>query len=235
MIPLKNLAPRYSFPFVTLALIAINTAVFFYQISLSPSGQQHLVETYGLVPHTLQLALADRTPLLPALSPIFTSMFLHAGWFHIIGNMWFLWVFGADVEDRFGHLTYLVVYLICGIGSALTQTYFTWGSRLPEVGASGAIAGVLGAYMLFFPTTRILTLVPLFIIWFTARIPAFVFVGIWFVVQFLSGVSSLNTTGHAATSAGGIAWWAHVGGFIFGFLLAIPKRIQRPAYYRPRV
>jgi membrane associated rhomboid family serine protease len=234
MIPLKSLAPRYSFPFVTLALIAANVAVFFYQISLSPSGQEQLVLTYGLVPHNLQLGLSGQIPLLPALIPIFTSMFLHAGWLHIIGNMWFLWVFGADVEDRFGHFTYLGVYFICGIGSALTQTYFTWGSRLPEVGASGAIAGVLGAFMLFFPTTPVLTLIPLFIIWFTARIPAFVFVGIWFAVQFLSGVNSLNTTGHAAANTGGVAWWAHVGGFILGFLLAIPKRIERPAYYRPR-
>jgi len=232
MIPLKSLNLRYSFPAITLFLIAINAVVFFHQVSLSPAAQQSFIQTYGLVPHTLQLALLGRAPLLAALIPVFTSMFLHAGWLHIIGNMWFLWIFGADVEDRLGHFSYLGFYLLCGLGSALTQTFFTWGSHLPEVGASGAIAGVLGAFMLFFPTSPILTLIPLFIFWFTARIPAFVFVGLWFIVQFLSGINALNA-GPAVSNAGGVAWWAHVGGFILGFLLAIPKRIRGPKYYHP--
>jgi membrane associated rhomboid family serine protease len=216
MIPLKDLNPRRSFPYMTLLLIAVNIAVFAHQLTLSPVAGEAFVKTYGLVPSRVELALdGHRYSLFQALWPFFTSMFLHGGFLHIIGNMWFLWIFGDNVEDQFGHFGYLLFYLVCGIGSGVTQTMFSWGSHIPAIGASGAISGVLGAYLLYFPRARILTLIPLFIIFFTARIPAMVFIGLWFVLQFLSGLGSLG-----GASTGGIAVWAHVGGFLLGLLLA---------------
>jgi rhomboid family protein len=230
MIPLKNLNPRSSMPFVTFGLIAVNVLVFIYQLTLSPHAAERFIFTYGVVPRNLQIALGGgHVGLFDALLPFFTSMFLHGGWLHIIGNMWFLWIFGPDVEDRLGHFWYLGFYLICGIGSGVAQAGFSWGTRIPAIGASGAISGVLGAFILFYPASKILTLVPLFIIWFTARLPAWIFIALWFVVQFFSGVSSLGATGAAA--AGGVAWWAHVGGFLLGIILALPKRPRRPNYY----
>jgi membrane associated rhomboid family serine protease len=227
MIPLKNLSPRTAFPAITLALIIANVLVFIYQITLPQRGFTLFVNTYGMIPARAQMALAGhRYTLAQGFVPLFTSMFIHGGFLHIIGNMWFLWIFGGQVEDRLGHLPYLLFYLVCGLGSGITQLVFDWGSKVPAIGASGAISGVLGAYALFFPSSRILTLIPLFIIWFTARIPAIVFIGLWFVVQFLSGIGSLG-----AASAGGVAWWAHIGGFLLGIFLAQGKRPKRPAYY----
>jgi membrane associated rhomboid family serine protease len=133
--------------------------------------------------------------------------------------MWFLWIFGANVEDRMGPIAYLLFYTVCGVGSSVAQTLFSWGSHIPSLGASGAISGVLGAYIVFFPSSQISTLITLFILWFRARIPALVFIGLWFLMQFLSGVGSLGTTGAAAS--GGVAWWAHVGGFLLGVLIAL--------------
>lgn len=158
-------------------------------------------------------------------------MFLHAGILHILGNMWFLWIFGGNVEDRMGALPYLFFYLLCGIGSSVAQMAFSWGSPIPSLGASGAISGVLGAYIVLFPGSRILTLVPLFIIWFTARIPAVVFIGLWFLMQFLSGIGSLGAAGPSRT--GGVAWWAHIGGFLLGVLLAraVSGRKVSASYY----
>ena len=221
MIPLKDMTPRRSAPVMTLLLIAANTAAFFYQISLSPKAAEALVNTYGLVPQRIQYALAGthHVTLAQALVPLFTCMFLHGGWMHIIGNMWFLWIFGGNVEDRLGSFPYLLFYLVCGLASGISQVLFSWGSRIPSLGASGAISGVLGAYVVFFPGSRILTLVPLFIIWFLARIPAFVFILLWFAVQFLSGLGSLG-----AVNSGGVAWWAHVGGFVIGALIAVATK-----------
>src|SRR5215469_11681223 len=152
MIPLKNLDPRRSFPIITLILIAVNVLVFVHQLSLPPRVADAFVSQYGLVPAKISLALAGRHyTLLDALLPLFTCMFLHGGFLHIIGNMWFLWIFGANVEDRLGPLPYLLFYLICGVGSGATQVAFSWGSRVPSIGASGAISGVLGAFIVFFP------------------------------------------------------------------------------------
>lgn len=216
MIPLKDMTPRRSVPVVTLLLIAANVVVFLHQITLPPAAGDAFIRTYALVPSKISLALAGRHyTLAQALVPLFTCMFLHGGFLHILGNMWFLWIFGGNVEDRFGSFVYLLFYLVCGIGSSVSQLLFSWGSHIPSLGASGAISGVLGAYIVFFPGSRILTLIPLFIIWFTARIPAVIFIGLWFLAQFLSGLSSLG----AATS-GGVAWWAHVGGFSIGVFLA---------------
>ncbi len=228
MIPLKDLQPRRSAPIVTLLLIAANILVFLYQASLPARPADAFMNAYAVVPARFSMALAGshHYTLAQALVPLVTSMFLHAGWLHILGNMWFLWIFGANVEDRMGHISYLLFYLICGIGSGIAQTAFSWGSHVPALGASGAIAGVLGAYIIYFPASRILTLVPLFIIWFMARVPAWVFIGLWFIIQFLSGVSSLG-----ARSMGGVAWWAHVGGFLLGLALArfFETTSKRPA------
>lgn len=228
MIPLKDMTPRRSFPIVTLLLIAANVIVFVHQITLPHAASEAFIRTYALTPSHIQLALEGHryTPL-EAFLPLFTCMFLHGGFLHIIGNMLFLWVFGGNVEDRFGPFGYLLFYLVCGIASGLTQVVFSWGSHIPSLGASGAISGVLGAYIVFFPRARILTLVPLLIIFFTVRIPAAVFIGLWFVMNFLSGVISLG-----ALNTGGVAWWAHVGGFLLGALIAGFTRLvsRAPAY-----
>jgi membrane associated rhomboid family serine protease len=231
LIPLKDLTPRRSFPIITLLLILINVVIFIYQIRLPDHAAQIFVNTYAVIPAKIQLALAGhRYTLTQALLPLFTCMFLHAGWLHIIGNMWFLWIFGANVEDRMGPLAYLIFYLLCGVGSSIAQTAFSWGSHIPALGASGAISGVLGAYIVFFPTSQIYTLVTLFIIWFRARIPAIVFIGLWFVLQALSAFGSLGGAGRV--EEGGVAWWAHIGGFALGLLLAkiIPWRNPRISY-----
>jgi membrane associated rhomboid family serine protease len=232
MIPLKDMTPRRSVPVVTLVLIVVNVVIFLYQVSLPPDQAASFVRIYGLVPAKIQLALAGKHySLADALIPLLTCMFLHGGWLHIIGNMWFLWIFGANVEDRLGAIGYLFFYLVGGIASGMMQVIFSWGSHLPSIGASGAISGILGAYIVFFPSSRILTLVPLFVIWFTWQIPALVFIGLWFVMQFLSGVSSLSDP--RAASLGGVAWWAHIGGFLTGMLLArIIKAVgRRPVYH----
>ena len=228
MIPLKNLRPRTHFPAVTLALIVINFIVFFYQLTLDPRALQSFIMTYSMIPARAQLALAhSQYTLAQGFLPLFTSMFLHGGWLHIIGNMWFLWLFGPNVEDRLGHLPYLGFYLVCGLGAGIAQMLFSLGSTIPGLGASGAIAGVLGAYVVFFPSSRILTLVTLFFWWFFARLPAVLFIGLWFAVQFLSGIGSLGSA-----QAGGVAWWAHVGGFLLGMLLVSGmRRNQSESYY----
>jgi hypothetical protein len=219
MIPLKNMMARRSVPIVTILLVVVNVIVFFHQITLSNAANEAFIRTYGVVPLKMHLALEGRHyTLIEAFLPLFTCMFLHGGFLHILGNMWFLWIFGGAVEDRLGPLPYLLFYLVCGVGSGLAQAIFSWGSSIPSIGASGAISGLLGAYVVFFPASRILTLVPLFVFFFTAQIPAIVFIGLWFLIQFLSGVSALNAS-HAA-SLGGVAWWAHVGGFVLGVLLA---------------
>jgi membrane associated rhomboid family serine protease len=215
LIPLKNLDPRRSFPVVTLLLVIVNVMVFLHQLSLPPKAADVFVHAYGLIPAKISLALAGkRYSLEGAFIPLFTCMFLHGSFWHIVGNMWFLWIFGANVEDRLGSIPYLFFYLMCGIGSGLSQVLFSWGSNVPSIGASGAISGVLGAFIVFFPGSRILTLVILFIL----PVPALVFIGLWFVVQFLSGVESLGLP--ASANMGGVAWWAHIGGFLLGVLFA---------------
>lgn len=222
MIPLKDDAPRDSFPFVTLLLIAINCLIFFYQVSLGPRMDQRLVVRYGMVPSRLEAAVTTaNVPLNTAIVPFFTSMFLHSGWLHLIGNMWFLWIFGDNVEDVFGHFGYLIFYLTCGIFAGITHTFFNWGSHIPAIGASGAIAGVMGAYIVLFPRAHVFTLLPLIIFFFTVQMPAWVILTYWFVLQFITGVGSLGVN-----TAGGVAVWAHVGGFALGAIIAY--LIRRP-------
>ncbi|HET9402375.1 MAG TPA: rhomboid family intramembrane serine protease [Candidatus Acidoferrales bacterium] len=228
MIPLKDDTPRYSVPVVTVLLIVVNTLVFFYQLSLGPRAGNRLVMLYGMVPARVEVALGGHSsiPIGTALEPYFTSMFLHGGWLHLIGNMLFLWIFGDNIEDAFGHFGYLIFYLSCGIFAGIVHTFFNWGSRMPAIGASGAIAGVMGAYIVFYPRAQVLTLVPLIIFFFTVRLPALLILGYWFVLQFLSGIGSLGVE-----QAGGVAVWAHVGGFLMGMLVAFI--VHRPVRPRP--
>ncbi len=230
MIPLKSDNPRTSPAVVTLVLITLNILIFLYQFSLGPKAGQRLVNAYGLIPARAELLVTPAahgkpTTLPQVLLPLVTSMFLHGGWLHVLGNMLFLWVFGGSVEDRLGHFSYFFFYMVCGVGSGLFDTIVSWGSKIPTIGASGAISGVMGAYIVLFPKTRILTLIPIFIIFWTVRLPAFLLLGYWFVLQFLSGVGSLGVT-----DQGGVAWWAHVGGFLLGGLLVLGHREPR---YRP--
>jgi hypothetical protein len=216
MIPLRDANPSQSVPIVTLALIALNCLVFFYELALPPAGLEQLVFTFGMVPaKVMAFPTNPNVGLLDATVPFLTSMFLHAGWLHLIGNMWFLWIFGDNVEDYVGHLRFLLFYLLCGLAAAVVHLVFNLSSTIPTVGASGAIAGVLGAYLLLFPGARILTLVPFFLVWVT-ELPAYVILIYWFVLQVLQGtMTSLAEAG----PAGGVAWWAHVGGFVAGLAL----------------
>ena len=227
MIPLQDLTPRRSFPVVTLLLILANTLVFFYQISLPPRAADAFIMTYGVVPYKIQMALAGRHyTLQEAMLPLFTCMFLHGGWLHIIGNMWFLWIFGDNIEDYLGHFTYLLFYLVSGFAAAVAHILLNAGSNVPSVGASGAIAGVMGAYFVLYPRAHVLMWFPPI---FFFHLPAWLVLGYWFFVQFLSGAA----TSIAETSeTGGIAFWAHVGGFVAGIVLikVLPERPQRYRY-----
>jgi membrane associated rhomboid family serine protease len=209
-IPLKNLNPRRTAPVITVFLIAANVLVFFYEASLPPRMERATVYAYALVPARVPAGLSGRASLVSGLQPLFTSMFLHAGILHLVGNMLFLWVFGDNVEDALGHFLYLLFYLVCGIGAGLVHTLTNLSSTLPTVGASGAISGVMGAYMVLYPRSRILTLVFIFLV----PVPAVIILGWWFLLQFLGGLGSVGMQ-----AAGGVAWWAHIGGFLMGALL----------------
>ena len=202
MIPLRDVIPSRTTPIVTIAIIAVNALAFLYQLSLGELVNDFILE-YGLVPAAFSWVA------------VFTSMFLHGGLLHVGGNMLYLWIFGDNVEDRMGHGRFVVFYLLCGVAAALAQTILNPDSVVPMVGASGAIAGVMGAYFVLYPRSRIVTLVPLFMFVQVMEVPAIFFLGIWFLMQFLSGVGSIATA-VAGEPAGGIAFWAHVAGFLAG-------------------
>jgi len=209
-IPLKDLNPSRSYPVVNISLILANVAVFLYQFTLPPYAFKAFMTTYCTVPARIPSFVAGHTSFEFAFLPLLTSMFLHSGLAHIAGNMLFLWIFGDNVEDFFGHLPYLLFYLVCGIGAGLLHIIFNLNSNVPALGASGAISGVMGAYMLLYPRERILTLVFIFLV----PIPAVFILGYWFLLQFLAGIHTLG-----ASASGGVAWWAHVGGFLLGMLV----------------
>lgn len=226
MIPLRDDNPAYSPPIVTIALIVINSLVFLYAIAVLSLDRAAF--QYGLIPAFLlhqpigvqdviaaHVRVSDlESNLSPAWLTIFTSMFMHGGWLHIIGNMWYLWIFGNNVEDVMGKPKFILFYFICGVGAALGQAFLSPHSLAPMVGASGAIAGVLGAYLFFFPRSRVLCLVPLVIIWTTLELPAFVVLLLWFGIQLFHTFTSLGA------DSGGVAVAAHVGGFAVGWLIA---------------
>jgi len=212
MIPLKDDIPSARFPLVNTALIVINCAVFLFEAGRG-AGAQQLIARFGVVPARLLASGAA------GWGTILTSMFLHGGWEHIIGNMLYLFIFGDNVEDAMGHLTYLLFYLACGTAAAWAQVLSAPGSQLPTVGASGAIAGVLAAYVLLYPRAGVLTLIPLGFFFRIVRVPALVVLGFWIVLQVVFGLVSLPLA-HAAQ--GGVAWFAHIGGFAAGLLLVKP-------------
>ena len=229
MIPFRDNIPSRSFPIVTVVVILVNVVVFFQELLL---GRQlaAFIQSYGLVPLRWVDSVFTLDPAaLPNMVTLFSAMFLHGGWLHLIGNMWYLWIFGDNVEDYLGHLPYLVFYLTCGLLGNLAHVLFNWSSTVPSIGASGAIAGVLGAYLLLFPGARVLTLVPLFIFWPIIELPAVLLLGFWFLEQFLSGFSSFALT---PQGGGGVAWFAHIGGFLAGMILiARTKRARRRRSY----
>lgn len=228
MIPLRVDILRTRAALVNGLLIALNVLAFIRELTLPAKVGRALVYTFGLVPAHEQLLFAKHgISVGQAILPLFTSMFLHGGWLHLLGNMLFLWVFGGAVEEALGHFQYLIFYLTCGVGSALVHTLFNLGSKVPTVGASGAISGVMGAFIVLFPKARVTTLIPALLLFFTVRIPAFLMLGYWFLMQFFSGVGSLGMA-----DQGGVAWWAHVGGFVLGALLVLGVRTKvRSAAY----
>jgi membrane associated rhomboid family serine protease len=223
MIPLRDSAPRTRFPAVNIGLIMINVLVFFYQQALDPAELHRFILTFGTVPQDLMEGLGRFARLgLPfqelgaAAFPLLTANFLHGGWLHLIGNMIYLWVFGDNIESHLGHLKYLVIYLLLGAGSQLTHVLSDPSSTIPLVGASGSIAGVLGAYFVLFPRSRVLTLVPLgFFITFL-HIPAVIFLAFWFILQLFNAAFQGLAIGVLP-----VAWWAHIGGFILGLIVGV--------------
>jgi len=210
MIPLRDSHPSFLRPSVTYTLIGLNVLVFFFELSLGTHLRQFIV-MFGFIPHRFLLQVGEGA-WAASLLPMFTSMFLHGGWLHLIGNMWTLYIFGDNVEDTLGHGKYVVFYLASGLAGCLAQLLFNPGSPIPMVGASGAIAGVMGAYFSLFPHSRILTLIPI-LFFVVIEVPAYVFLGLWFLLQFFAGSFSIL----GSQSQVGVAFWAHVGGFAAGF------------------
>jgi len=217
MIPLRDTIRSRHFPLVTWLILGANAIVFLFQLTLGYDDLDYFVSLYALVP-------ADwfEDPLWFTIT-LFTSMFMHAGWFHFLSNMWILYIFGDNVEDRMGPIGFISFYLLSGVAAGLLQTFIAPFSEVPVLGASGAIAGVMGAYILLHPRARVVTLIPIFFIFTTINIPAIFYLGFWFISQLFSGLASLG-----AMSMGGVAWWAHIGGFLVGLL------ISRLFYWRPK-
>lgn len=211
MFPIRDTIRSRSFPIVTVLIIAVNVFIFFFELTLSPAALDRFFFTFGLVPANLNLS----NPF--TWYPFLTHMFLHGGWLHIISNMWMLLIFGDNVEDRLGSVRYAIFYILGGIAAGALQVFFSKGSSVPSLGASGAIAAVLGAYFLFFPRSRVITFFIVFIFPWFVEIPAFIYLGFWFISQFFSGVLSIGSI-----QSGGVAWWAHVGGFLFGLIVSLP-------------
>lgn len=220
MIPLKDVIPSRTTPAVTLALVAVNGLVFLLQLTLAPADLERMIDTFGLVPARFSMA------------SLVTSMFVHGSLGHVAGNLLYLWIFGDNVEDRLGHGRFLAFYLIAGVAAALAQTAMNPVSTVPMVGASGAIAGVMGGYFVLYPHSRVLTLFPFPLMLF--EVPALFFLGLWFVMQFVSGLGSLAAAG--SSLPGGVAFWAHVAGFVAGVVLVRPMQRserQRVEWWSP--
>ena len=247
MIPLKDDAPRVGIPYVTYFLIGVNVTMFLIELWVGLPGSRQFESflwQFGVVPARFPVVLLNQgyvpwdlvyqlhtryIPTAAAFVPVFTSMFLHGSWAHLLFNMLSLWIFGDNVEDYLGHFRYVVLYLLCGVAAMAVHTVFNWYSTAPTVGASGAIAGVMGAYFLLYPRAKVLTIVPFFFLWFT-WLPAWVVLGYFFVGQFLLGAASSFAV--RGGNAGGVAVWAHVGGFLAGMLMVklFPARARRYYY-----
>lgn len=231
MLPFRDDVQARRFPLVTIAVIFSNLAVFFYELSVPSPLLEELIFRYGVIPARLGQVTADPVATLGLFGVnLFTSMFLHGGWFHLLGNVWYLWIFGDNVEDRMGRFRFLLFYLLCGLIAGAIHTFFNLSSTIPSIGASGAIAGVLGAYLVSFPFARVLTLVPLFLFWPIIELPAILVLGSWFLIQLLNGTAAVAVS---SQTAGGVAWWAHIGGFLAGMMLLtafLPGRRTRPRW-----
>lgn len=219
MIPLKDEIKSYSKPMITYLILTANILVYLYELALGPDKETFIYQ-FGAIPYELFNPAGINSYL-----TVFTSMFVHANFMHILGNMLFLWVFADNVEDRLGHIIFIFFYLICGIGAVFLHSITTPGSKIPMVGASGAISGIMGAYIIFFPRARILSLIPLGFFLRIAYLPSVFFIGIWFLYQFVLGFASMGVRG------GGVAYFAHIGGFIIGLLFALPFRISKKKNY----
>ncbi len=230
MIPISDANPTRRLPVMNWTLIGLNVVVFLYELTLRSRQLDNLVATWGVVPSHILFGLGHpfQTPW-PVWATLITSQFLHAGWAHIIGNMLFLWVFGDNIEDVLGHFGYLFFYLVSGVAAGIVQAVVSGPVQIPSIGASGAIAGVLGAYIVLYPWTRVSILFPIFILFWTIDIPAIVVIGWWFIQQFFYGIGVLSSA-----AANGIAFWAHIGGFVTGMIMIVPfigraHRQRRPS------
>jgi membrane associated rhomboid family serine protease len=227
MIPFKDKNPSGTFPFVMVTLIGLNGALFIFELILGKNLEAFLFQ-YGIVPVKVTYFLThpslDAEAIKDTFLPFLSSMFLHGGVVHILGNMWYLWIFGDNVEDRLGHFKFLGFYIVCGILASVVHVAVNRNIGVPCIGASGAIAGVLGAYMITFPKARVLCIIPIYFIWQIVELPAVVVLGFWFVIQLFVGVASIAPTG----PGGGVAWWAHVGGFVFGVGLMLAMSRKKP-------
>ncbi len=223
MIPLRDDTPRTTTPYVTWTIIGLNVGLFLFEFLLGPRQMQGFVFQFGMIPARVSVYVEQGAPLFyqGVWLPFLSSMFLHGGWLHLLGNMLYLYIFGDNVEDMLGHWRFLGFYVVCGLGAALAHYWVYPTSMVPVVGASGAIAGVLGAYLLMFPRSRVLTLVPIFVFIQFIELPAQFLLGVWFLMQFFNGFMALGPS-----MGGGVAWWAHIGGFLLGVGLArvLPKR-----------
>src|SRR5215475_6888988 len=213
MIPLRDVIPSRTVPFLTITIIVLNALAWFYELGLPRDELPVFLRQYGVVP-------AYFSP-----PTLISSMFLHGGWSHVLGNMWYLWIFGDNVEDRMGHFRFLIFYLLCGIVAALGQIVIDPTSTLPTIGASGAIAGVMGAYFVLYPQSRVLTLIPLIIFWEVVELPAIFLLGFWFLMQLFSAGAIAATT---HTQSGGVAFMAHVAGFVTGVAGVFVFRKREP-------
>jgi membrane associated rhomboid family serine protease len=229
MIPLRDHNPSFHTPGVMRVILVLNVALFVFEV-VQGAALREFMFAWGLVPARISVAFnGGPEPLALPLATFLTSMFLHGGWGHLLGNMWYLWIFGDNVEDRMGHARFLAFYLAAGIAASALHWALHPGSIVPTVGASGAIAGVLGAYLRIFPRARIVTLLPLFPVFPVVALPALVVIGLWIVLQFFSGALALGMS----AAGGGTAWWAHIGGFAFGFLAAPVLDRGAPAFTEP--
>lgn len=235
MIPIKDDIPSKSYPIVNTTLIVLNVTAFFFELLLGDQ-LEFFIHQFGVIPFkyfyseaitidgsVVQFSMSER------IIPLFTSMFLHGGWMHLIGNMLYLFIFGDNVEDRMGHFRYIVFYILCGLAGSFAHIITNPESTIPTIGASGAISGVLGAYLLLYPTARIIVIIPILFFWDIIKLPALIVLGFWFVTQLFQGTLALAVE---TTASGGVAWWAHIGGFAFGMIAIniFKKKSRKPTY-----
>lgn len=235
MIPIKDDIPSKSYPIVNITLIVINVIVFLFELSLG-DNLESFIKAFAVIPAKYfysGIRYEDGTVVLFSMSeriiPLFSSMFLHGGWLHLFSNMLYLWIFGDNVEDRMGHFRYILFYILCGLVAAGTHIITNPESEIPTIGASGAIAGVLGAYLVLYPFARVVVVIPILFFWDIIKLPALVVLGFWFIIQIFQGTLALAIQ---TTATGGVAWWAHIGGFVAGlfFINIFKKKSRKPTY-----